>query len=151
MEVILERLHEDEFNKLIIPILFNDIATSRCFGVITNGKECFGLAWQSTIIQPELTKLNQNVFCVGIDRNFSIIDFDSYLIILKIPLFYNFITTELFKEYVYVITELEVVKIDRFTYSVIAEYGLPDLFEELIVGTDCLYIKCAENKIVEIW
>lgn len=150
MEVRLKRISEAEFHNLHVPILFDDKVTGRCFGVVTNGDQSFGLAWQSTMTQPILSEVGQGVFCIGIDQNFAVMDFSNNSVPLRLTLFYNFYNTQLYKESIFVITELEIIKIDRTTFKVMGEYALPEYFEEITIGDDSLEVKCVDGRHIQI-
>jgi len=74
MKVWIEKVTEADFYKMDIPVLFNDKMTSRCFGVITNGNQSFGLSWQSDLILPELVGVDSDIYTVGIDQDFCIVN-----------------------------------------------------------------------------
>lgn len=146
MDAYLKNISVEEFNKLKVPILFEEGIFNRRFGVITNNKQSFGLAWRSDMIQPSLIELDLNIYGIGIDQNFAIVDFNNNLIRLKLSLTYNFYTIELFLSDIFIITELEIIRLNRVTFKVLDKYELPDLFEEMVLShNDQLEVKCAGN------
>jgi hypothetical protein len=149
MAAQLENITEEKFNKLNWPILFNDETTSRCFGIISNGEQNFRLAWQSDLIQPVITEIRSSIYGVGIDQDYAIVNFATNTVELKLNLTYNFFCASVFGEILFIVTELEVVKLNVVTFEVVQYYGLPSHCEEIIVRDSGLEIKC-EDLIVKI-
>ena len=147
---LLIKLSEEDFYKSKIPILFNDKNTSRCFGVIRKGEQEFGLAWQSDLVEPFITEIDPNIYCIGIDQDFAVVDFNNKLILLRLYLTYNFFTTQIFKGSILVVTELEIIRLERIEFEILKRYALPDYFENAILRDDFLEIKCAGDTGIEI-
>ena len=150
MNISLLKINESEFNKLNIPILFNDSYTSRCFGVIKNNKYSYKFSWQSDLIQPILSEVINGIFSIGIDQNFTIINFNLNLIAFKLELNYTFYDTKIFNDLIYVITELEIIKINALTFKVLEEYLLPDIFEEIIFEEKKISVRCLDQSVINI-
>jgi hypothetical protein len=150
MAVSLIKLTRTEYYSFNNLALFDDNLNSRCYGVITDGQNDFRLAWQSDLIEPILTQVEANVFSIGIDQDFAVVDFSKNIVLFRLRLIYNFIFTQLFKASIFVITELEIIKIDTANYKISNEYALPESFEDIITLKDSLKILCAEGKYIEI-
>jgi hypothetical protein len=150
MELHLKNISAEEFSQLRVPILFRDKFSDRNFGVITNGKSTFRLAWQSDMLQPEITEIFSNVYAIGIDQNFAIIDFTDGKVLLKLEFTYNFYTVQFVDDKFFVITELELIQIDKYTFKVLKEYPLPDFFQEMQQVDGHLQVKCAGDVNMEI-
>lgn len=150
MEVFLKKIEEKVYNRMKSIILFSDKVSNRCFGVITNGITEYRLSWYSNLVEPVITNLSANIYSIGIDQNFVIIDFDKELILLKLNLDYNFINVKIFFGFIYLITELEIAKIDQITFNKIEEYGLPDFFEEIILQNNHITVKCLGDLSINI-
>ncbi|MFV5700155.1 hypothetical protein ACM55H_17485 [Flavobacterium sp. ZT3R17] len=147
MRVNILHIEEKEFKKLNVPTLFNDNNTSRCYATINYLQYSYKFSWQSDIIQPKETEIKNGVYAIGIDQNFAIIDFNINAVILNLRLDYLFCDTKIFKNFIYLITELEIIKIDIFTLEKIKEYALPDIFEEINFD-DKIRVNCFENSVI---
>ena len=150
MNIDILQIEELEFNKLNAPTLFNNSYTSRCFGIIKNKIFSYKFAWQSDLIKPVLTEVNKNVFAIGIDQNFAIINFNLNSIVSKLELSYTFYDTKIFNNFIYVITELEIIKINSLTFKVIKEYPLPEIFEEIILKNENITVRCLDGTVINI-
>ena len=138
-------ISKEEFNREKAPFISQIGSPFRCFGLITDGEKSFKMAWQSDKIKPWVKEIGPNICGVGIDQNFSIVDFNSGLIRLKLSLTYNFYTVYIFLGSIFVITELEILKLDGTTFEVIVEYGLPDFFEGIEIEGDHLKVMCKDG------
>jgi hypothetical protein len=147
---LLFKVSEESFNNLKIPIIFNDNNTSRCFGVIRKDEREFGLAWQSDLIEPEVKEIDSSIYGIGIDQLFAIVDFKKNLVLLRLGLTYNFFTTQIFKDSILVITELEIIRLERIGFEISKRYSLPDYFEKAIFRDGILEIKCMGETSIEI-
>jgi hypothetical protein len=150
MELHLKNISAEEFSQLKVPILFRDKISDRNFGIITNEKIEFRLAWQSDTVQPEITEIFSNVYSIGIDQNFAIIDFTEEEVLLKLEFTYNFYTVQFIDDKFFVITELELIQIDKYTFKVLKEYPLPDFFQEMQQVDRHLQVKCDGDISIEI-
>jgi len=147
--IIFKKITEEEFNKSALPILFNE-ATSRRFGEIVNGSNGFRFSWQSDLIEPVITEINKNIYSIGIDQNFAIVNLDENNVLLRLRLTYNFLTTKLYKGSIFVCTELEILRLEHGgNYQVLSSYPLPDFFEDIIFEDDIIKVKCVENDLIE--
>lgn len=150
MKVFLKKIEEKDYNKMESKILFSDKVSNKCFGVINNGIIEYRLSWYSDLVEPVITNLSPNVYSIGIDQNFAIIDFEKELILLKSNLDYNFINVKILFGFIYLITELEITKLDRITFNKLEEYGLPDFFEEIILQNNHIIVKCLGDLSISI-
>ncbi|EOR96429.1 hypothetical protein ADIARSV_0332 [Arcticibacter svalbardensis MN12-7] len=65
---------------------------------------------------------------------------------LDLNLFYNFYDAKIFNDWLFVITELEIIKVDIKTLKVIGKYALPDFFEEMEFNHRIIEIKCSGGE-----
>jgi len=145
------KINEEEFNKQNVPTLFkedNERANNN-YAIISVCKLGFQFAWNSSI-EPIILEVNSNIYCIGIDQHFAIINFNSNNIIITLNLFYNFYDTKIFKEWIFVITELEIIKIDKTTFKILENYELPDFFEKITFSEGQIEVKCTGNYIIII-
>jgi hypothetical protein len=102
------------------------------------------------MVQPEITEIFSNVYAIGIDQNFAIIDFTDGKVLLKLEFTYNFYTVQFIDDKFFAITELELIQIDKYTFKVLKEYPFPDFFQEMKQVGDHIEIKCAGDINIEI-
>ncbi|KQT27024.1 hypothetical protein ASG22_20425 [Chryseobacterium sp. Leaf405] len=113
----LKEISEKDFKNSNLPVLFEDKRTDRMFGVISNDIHSFKLGWQSTIVKPVIKEVNQEIYAIGIDQNFILIDLELLKIRLKLKLTYFFFNVAIYNNFIIVITELEIFIISEFTYK----------------------------------
>ncbi|HPQ22502.1 MAG TPA: hypothetical protein PK147_11650 [Saprospiraceae bacterium] len=63
---------------------------------------------------------------------------------------YYFYDTKIFKEAMYVITELEIIKINITDLAIVGTYSLPDYYERIEFNEDLITIKCIDDEIVNL-
>lgn len=127
----LKKLSESEFYNSEYPILFSNDLTSEFFGLISCKSNGYKFAWQSKLVEPVVTELDAGRYAIGIDQDYAIVDLKANSVLLQLTLFYFFYDTKINGNIIYVITQLEVVKIDRYTFDVIEMCGLPEYFEKI--------------------
>lgn len=147
MKVELKLINEVVFNELNSKTIFN-AEGSRCYGILANKDDSYKLGWQSEIVSPKINEISNNIYSIGIDLNFAIVDFEKDNIVLNLSLDYFFYETKLHNGFIYVVTELLIIKINQRTFDIIEEFGLPDFFEEIIFKDDIIEIKCLNEEIV---
>ena len=150
MNVILKNLTKEEFNNNKNPILFKDEIANNRHALITNSKLAFLMAWHSDLIEPVISEIRDSIVSVGVDQNFAIVDFKNNCIPLNLNLSYNFLDASIFRSWIFIITELEIIKADRNSFQILNEYGLPDLFQNILFKEDRIIVKCAEDISIEI-
>jgi len=150
MSVRLENVTRGDFKYNNCPILFEDANANNRFALITKGKYSYRLAWHSDLINPVILEINSNVVSIGVDQNFAIIDFNNNSILFNLNLIYNFLNVFLFKDWIFIVTELEIIKVGKNIFQVLEEYALPDLFEEIFFKGDRIEVRSADNNIIEI-
>ncbi|HEX8576093.1 MAG TPA: hypothetical protein VF677_07335 [Flavobacterium sp.] len=148
MDIIISQIEETEFNKLNIPILFSDAKTNRCYGIISNHNYSYRFSWQSDVVKPNITEVKNGIYAIGIDQNLSIIDFNINSITCSLELTYFFYDTKIFDNFIYIITELEIIKIDIIAFKIIKEYELPDVFKEMVFANNKVRVQCLDDNII---
>lgn len=147
MKVELQLVNEVIFNELNSKTIFK-AEHSRCYGILANEDYSYKLGWQSEIVNPKINEISDNIYSIGIDLNFVIIDFKKDNVVLNLPLDYFFYDTKLHNGFIYVITELLIIKINQMTYEIIEKFDLPDFFDEIIFKEDTMEIRCLNDEIV---
>ncbi|RYD54924.1 MAG: hypothetical protein EOP56_17700 [Sphingobacteriales bacterium] len=149
---IFREVLRDEFKERNVPVLFSDPMYDGRYAVIEIEKVIFKLAWSSDLLMPSLCRIDTNIYAIGIDEHFVIIDVAHNKILLNLDVFSNFVETTLSQNYAFVIAEIALYKIDLLTFEVVDEVcGLPDAFSEIVSKKgDTLKVRCLNDQIIEI-
>jgi hypothetical protein len=150
MDLVVRQLNKIEFEDTNVPILFEDSPTDRRFAIATFNNYSYRFAWQSDLMNPNILKIKEKVYAIGIDQNFSIIDFEINSIVYNVKLFYNFLDMRLHNELLYVITELEIIVITVINFKTNENFDLPDNFDSISFFKDCITVKCMDGTFLEI-
>jgi hypothetical protein len=150
MKTALSLITESDFNKENNLIIFQDKVANHRYAQLKHGNNSFRLAWHSDSITPVISEIRNNIFSIGIDQNFAIIDFENDKILLNLDFLSFFYYTELLDNFIYIITELEIIKVDTINFKVLETIGLPDIFREMTIMDDKILIQCFDDRIVEI-
>lgn len=150
MQVSIKEISESDFNKLELPVLFEDNLTDRIFGIVSNGINKYKLSWQSTVSKPKITVIDDFRCSIGIDIVFVIFEFLTGEILIKLSLEYFFYNTESHNGFLYVITELEIIKINTTDLAIVETYALPDYFESIEFNEGIIVVKCVNDEVVNI-
>ncbi|WP_026706157.1 hypothetical protein [Flavobacterium soli] len=150
MNIDTKEISESEYNYLQLPVLFEDKLTDRVFGLFSNGINEYKFGWQSTIIKPHIDFIDSSRCLIGIDLNFIIFEITTGEIFLKLSLDYFYYDTKINKDLLYVITELEIIKLSIIDFRIIQIYSLPDFFESIEFYDERIVIKCVNDEIINI-
>ncbi len=143
MNIILKEISEFDFSNLNVPVLFHEKRTGRSFGTITSGSNSYKFSWQSNLLKPKLKMIRSGIYSIGIDQHFAIIDLVTNAVLINLNLDYFFCDAILCNDFVYVITELEIIKIHGASFEIIAEFELPDVYEGIGVKKNGLAVTCS--------
>jgi hypothetical protein len=150
MATIIREISEHQFKKLDAPILFENELSDRVFGEVSKRENKYRFGWQSTGIMPVWLWITDSVCSIGIDLIFVIFDFDSGQILMKLPLDYFFYDVKLQCEFLFVLTELEVIRISTSNWVVSKSFALPDYFETIEFREGCISARCINGEVIEI-
>ncbi|MBO4232713.1 hypothetical protein FO675_00060 [Riemerella anatipestifer] len=142
MSLNIKKISEEDYVQLDCRVLFENNLTDRAFGVISNKDKHYKFSWQSDIVQPSIIEIKNNIYSVGIDLNYTIVDFNKNTVLLRIELENFLLKTLIYNNTLYVITELEVYLISIINFSVIEMIDLPDIFIDIVFEEDSVNIKC---------
>ncbi|MHA3046233.1 hypothetical protein JSO59_002520 [Riemerella anatipestifer] len=142
MSLNIKKISEEDYVQLDCRVLFENNLTDRAFGVISSKDKHYKFSWQSDIVQPSIIEIKNNIYSVGIDLNYTIVDFNKNTVLLRIELENFLLKTLIYNNTLYVITELEVYLISIINFSVIEMIDLPDIFIDIVFEEDSVNIKC---------
>lgn len=150
MKTSIKKISESEFKKLSVPVLFQDESMDRTFGVVSDGKNEYKLGWQSENIEPVIKWVDTLLCSIGIDLMFVIFEFTTGKILRKLSLDYFFYNTRMFNGALYVITQLEIIKINITDLATVNTYSLPDYFESIEFNEGTVVVKCVDDEVINI-
>jgi hypothetical protein len=150
MNISIKEISESEFKKLKIPVLFEDELIDRTFGVVSDSKNEYKLGWQSENIKPVIKWINTMLCSIGVDLMFVIFEFTTGRILQKFSLDYYFYDTRITNGAIYVITQLEIIKINIPDLTIAEIYSLPDYFESIEFNEGIVVVKCVGDKVLNI-
>lgn len=137
----MQRLTEKDYYSLEVPVLFSekDNRCNKCFGFITIDEQNYKFTWNSDIVEPTFELLDSNLYGLGIDQHFCLLNSSSGVFNswdLDTPFLYMIV----YERYVIVICEINIQFINLDTIKVEKEY----MFTEII--SDVRF----ENRIMRI-
>lgn len=137
-------INENEYNSFSkYPILFQDKEIfNRFYGLFMAKNIGYRIAWYSDIVNPVINEWDDDIYSIGIDQNFAIIDFKKTEVLLNLKLSYNFYTIKNIKERIFIITELEIIELNKEDFQIKFHYELPEIFEEIIVDGNFIEVLC---------
>lgn len=138
----IRRIEKTEFDLHEMPTLFNEDRANKCFAIAENGIISYQFAWQSELINPIVLNIDKEIYCFGIDQSFCIADFSQHNILLNLKLTHYLYDVKKYQGWIFVISELEIIKININTYKIEEEYGLPDFFEKMHFENKSIKVKC---------
>lgn len=150
MNVEIKEISESDFNNLELPILFEDKLTDRVFGVVSNKINQYKLSWQSVVSKPKIAVIDNFRCSICIDLTFVVFELLTGKILLQRSLDYFFYDIKIYKRFLYVITELEIIKINTTDLLVVETFALPDYFESIEFNEGVIEVKCVGDEVVNI-
>ena len=76
--------------------------------------------------------------------------FNTGTILFKKNLLYSFYDVKAINNHIYLITELEIIKIDLETYEVVNQFELPDFFSKIQLRKDVIEVTCIGGEVLTI-
>jgi len=137
------KISEKEFEKLSAPILFENKLTNRVFGQISIEGHTYKFSWQSDEVNPVILSIRHGIVLIGIDVSLVIFNYNTGKVLLELSLDYFFFDAKIYDDFIFVISELEIIKIYSSTFEVARKYGLPDFIEEIEFKHGRIEVKCA--------
>lgn len=95
---------------------------------------------QSQFVKPILLSINNQYYALGIDLVFCIFD-NKGCLKLSLVLDFFFIDTKVNESFIYVLTELEIIKISIDDFIVRQIISLPDVLEDITFSDNLIKIK----------
>ncbi len=150
MEIQVKQISKSDFNELSCYNLFENKLTDKAWGIVTNGVYSCKFGWQSDTLTPFILKISEEVCLIGIDQSLVLFDFFKKQEIFKVSLDYFFYEAIINREYIYAITELEILKIDLKFYKIVERYELPDYFKKIEFNKNSIKIHCVGDEKITI-
>jgi hypothetical protein len=147
--MIFNIIDKNKFKESDSEIIFYNEQTNSSFAELIHDNYSFKTGWDSDLIKPKVLKIESNIFAIGIDQNFAIIDFKKEEVLLKLELFYSFYDIKIHKNEIYICTELEILVLNKFNYTTLNTIALPEFYEEINFEDNAVIIKCIDGFIVK--
>lgn len=145
-----KKITEEEFKAVDLPIIFENKLTDRSFAIVYKNIDFFKFGWQSTNVDPILIQLREDTFAIGVDLICSIVDTYAKKVLKNIKLNYFFFDFKLINDMLFVITELEVLKLNIVNFEIVENYLLSDFFESIEISKDNIIINTVDGNIINI-
>lgn len=145
-----KKITEEEFKSVDLPIIFENKLTDRSFAIVYKNIDIFKLGWQSTDVDPILIQLREDILALGVDLMFSIVDTHAKKVLRNIKLNYFFFDFKLINDKLFVITELEVLKLNIVDFEIVDNYLLSDFFESIEISKDEILINTVDGNKINI-
>lgn len=130
-------------------IVFYNQETNSSFGELSHNNFTYKLGWNSSVIEPEILEIESNIYSIGIDQNFAVIDFNFNEIVLNLELPYFFYDIKIYKERIYICMELEILVLDKSNYNTLKKIPLPDFYEEINFQDNLEIITCIDGSTIK--
>lgn len=130
--------------------LFEDEVKSRAFGIISTVGAQYKFGWHSTIVKPVIDLIKEEYCSIGIDLKFVVFNINDGKVLLNLNLDFWFYESFVYNNYIYVVTELEIIKVNIQNFNIDKIYSLPDIFEEYKIEEYKIVVKCFNDDIVYI-
>lgn len=148
--ITLKEISKKKFHEIKNFMLFKEEKANNCFATISDDNYSFKLAWSSDTLKPVVEIIQPNIYGIGIDQHFSIINFGNGAILTTLNLTYNLYDIKIHNNKIFVITELEIITMEINNLCNMQEYALPDFFESIEFLNNVIEIKCMNNEIETI-
>ena len=141
----LERIANREFYVSKYQTLFYDNETNRSFGKLALKEGGWKFGWRSSGVSPILKKITDEVYCIGIDQDLAVVNVTNLRKLRYLKLDFFLLEIEVFGEFVFVMTELEILKLEKVSFNVVATYQLPDNFVSIDFSKPTISILCSDG------
>lgn len=120
-----------------------------CFGKISHHGKQLLVSWNSEMVEPLLCEFDNNLF-IGADCKFAVFDSDNRVMLLLFCLGSNFLSVIDQANQLIVISELEVVILNKNGLSICRYLYLPDLVEDYDELSRGVRVICADGTAVDV-
>lgn len=138
----IEIITKEKYQELNVQVLFDDNLTDRAFATILINNVTYKFAWRSDVVKPIIKIINNQYCTIGVDLEFIVINMIENVIINNIKLDFFFYDTQVFHNLLFVITELQILKMDTQSFEIIDKIDLPDIFESFDVIDQSILVTC---------
>lgn len=136
----------NEFKSLNASLLFDEEPYSRVYGFIQNGiGKIAKFSWRSEVVQPIFRQLEEGRSFIGIDNHAVFFNSLTFDVELRLELEFNFYTLTVLENYYAVISELEVVLLNKSNLNPKKKIELPDIFKSISFEKNQLLIMCMDG------
>lgn len=147
MNYFLRKISKLEFKNSNVPTLLGTYETDKVFSLISNKRKAYKFSWKSELVDPIIKEWN-NVCVLGIDLDLVILNFETNEILNRLQFDSFFYDIQFYHEVIYVITQLEVFRINSFDFKIIDTYPLPDVFKKIEMKDGSIVIECFGGELI---
>lgn len=125
------KISSSEFYESNASTILNGGKNARSFGLISIHEKKFKISWDSTEINPSIHHIENENYSIGIDLRFIIFNVITEHVVYELHLDYFFYEVKIYKQFIFIATELEIIKINFHTLRIIDKYTLPNYYENM--------------------
>ncbi|WP_413512771.1 hypothetical protein [Myroides odoratus] len=138
----IDRITKEKYQALKLKNLFEEKITDRAFATILINNVVYKFAWGSDIVKPVIKIINNQYCTIGIDLEFIVINMIENTVIDRVKLNFFYYDTQVFNNFLFVITELQILKMSKQSFKIIDKIDLPDIFESFDVTDQGVLVTC---------
>lgn len=152
MSLIITEINESEYKKSDSIELFeiNERLQYNRFVAITAFQKKYKISWESEKVFLDLREISQYIYLLGVDQKFIIYDFFNSIVKLEMTLDSYYVQSLLYKDYLIIITELDLFFISKQSFRVESRIALKDIFTKIDVKEEELCIHCIGDSELHI-
>ena len=152
MSLIITEINESEYKKSDSIELFeiNERLQYNRFVAITAFQKKYKISWESEKVFLDLREISQYIYLLGVDQKFIIYDFFNSTVKLEMTLDSYYVQSLLYKDYLIIITELDLFFISKQSFRVESRIALKDIFTKIDVKEEELCIHCIGDSELHI-
>ena len=150
MSELFRQINENDFDNLKAEMLFSDSQVDNCYGLISSGQFTFKFSWTSDLISPDICEIELGKHAVGIDNHTAVVDLKIGEILLNVKLDFFFCGFLVLPRFFYIISELEVVEIEKTSFAISKRVGLPDVAKSYYLHDSGISIVCQDDQVIYI-
>lgn len=145
-----QALSKADYLALEAPVIFEDQENDGLYGSVSKGNLQFKFGWIREAVQPSVSWLSEDICAIGVDKHFSLVNFQTGTIALSPALDSYFVDTYLLEDTVLVACQLEVIQINRTDLAIESRYELPGFFVDLKIQPDGATVNCFDGSVIKI-
>lgn len=147
MSLIIKDISESEFDNSNSTELFEideRLKYNRFVEIVASQKK-YKICWTSESIPLDVREVAPNTYLLGVDLQFIIYDFASSTVKLAMTLDSYYYESLYYKDYLIIITEIDMYFINTQSFHIESNINLPDIFMSMDIEGDKLCVHCMDD------